>query len=76
MRADNKAISTLSAHMRAALAISVAGTVLAALLGLTRSEGPTVISLLVLAGAITVTGIVIFRGVARSKKIARDGWRV
>ncbi|EAZ97634.1 DUF202 domain-containing protein [Marinobacter sp. ELB17] len=76
MRADDKAIRTLSAHMRTALAISVAGTVLAALFGLTNSEGPTVISLLILAGAITATGIVIFRGIARSKKIARGERRI
>ncbi len=72
MNKDDKAIAFLNSQMLIGLAINVVGVGLAALFGLTNPEGPTVISLLILAGAITTTGGFVYRGVVGSKRIAQS----
>lgn len=68
---DDKAVQLLNRHMLIALTIAVVGTVIAALAGLTNQEGPSVISLLILAGVIIASGGAIHRGVKGSKRLAR-----
>lgn len=67
---DVKAVQFLNRHMMTALTIAVVGTVIAALAGLTNQEGPSVISLLILAGAIAASGGSVHRGVKGSKRLA------
>lgn len=68
---DDKATQVLNRHMLIALTIAVVGTVIAALAGLTNQEGPSVISLLILAGIITATGVAVHRGVTASKQLSK-----
>ncbi|EAZ97667.1 hypothetical protein MELB17_24082 [Marinobacter sp. ELB17] len=71
MNTDKQAINFCINHLIGALVAAIAFIFTADWVGLRAPEGPTALSIILVATGVVVAGVVIYRGVTVSKKIAR-----